>query len=108
MSSRWPRRAARTRNSKRAGPRARYCWCSVRLQPDLTNHTMRSVLSKRMSPRAFENGYWYQAELVEFGKTLGLPAAHRMRMNELESAIAAYLTTGRLPNKISSKPLKKG
>jgi hypothetical protein len=69
---------------------------------------MRSVLSKRMSLRAFENGYWYQAELVEFGKTLGLPAAHRMRKNELESAIAAYLTTGRLPNKISSKPLKKG
>jgi len=68
----------------------------------------RSVLSKRMSLRAFENGYWYQTELVEFGKTLGLPAAHRMRKNELESAISAYLTTGRLPNKISSKPLKKG
>jgi SAP domain-containing new25 len=68
----------------------------------------RSVLSKRMSLRAFENGYWYQTELVEFGKTLGLPAAHRMRKNELESAISAYLSTGRLPNKISSKPLKKG
>ena len=68
----------------------------------------RSVLSKRMSLGAFENGYWYQTELVEFGKTLGLPAAHRMRKNELESAISAYLTTGRLPNKISSKPLKKG
>ena len=68
----------------------------------------RSVLSKRMSLRAFENGYWYQTELVEFGKTLGLPAAHRMRKNELESAISAYLATGRLPNKISSKPLKKG
>jgi hypothetical protein len=68
----------------------------------------RSVLSKRMSLRAFENGYWYQTELVEFGKTLGLPAAHRMRKNELESAIKAYLATGRLPNKISSRPLKKG
>ena len=68
----------------------------------------RSVLSKRMSLRAFENGYWYQTELVEFGKTLGLPAAHRMRKNELESAISAYLTTGRLQKKISSKPLKKG
>ena len=66
------------------------------------------MLSKRMSLQAFENGYWYQTELVEFGKTLGLLAAHRMRKNELESAIKAYLTTGRLPNKISSKPLKKG
>ena len=69
---------------------------------------MRSVLSKRMSVRAFENGYWYQTDLVEFGKTLGIPAAHRMRKNELESAIKGYLTTGRLPSTISSKPLKRG
>ena len=69
---------------------------------------MATVLSKRMSLRAFENGYWYHTELVEFGKQLGLPAAHRMRKNELESAISAYLTTGRPPNTISSKPMKKG
>src|SRR6185436_9522636 len=69
---------------------------------------MRSVLSKRMSLQAFENGYWYATDLVEFGKKLGLPAAHRMRKNELESAIKAYLATGRLPKTISSKPLKKG
>ena len=68
----------------------------------------KTVLSKRMSLQAFENGYWYATDLVAFAKTLGLPAAHRMRKNELESAISAYLTTGRLPNKISSKPLKKG
>lgn len=68
----------------------------------------KTVLSKRMSLRAFENGYWYQTDLVEFGKQLGLPAAHRMRKNELESAIKAYLNTRRLPRTISSKPLKKG
>ena len=59
-----------------------------------------------MSLHAFETGYWYATELVEFGKTLGLPAAHRMRKNELESAIKAYLATGRLPKTTSSKPLK--
>lgn len=69
---------------------------------------MTRALSKRMSLRAFENGYWYQTDLVEFGRKLGLPAAHRMRKNELESAITAYLTTGRLPRTIASKPLKKG
>ena len=68
----------------------------------------KTVLSKRMSLQAFENGYWYATDLVEFGKTLGLPAAHRMRKNELESAIKAYLATGRLPKTTSSKPLKKG
>jgi hypothetical protein len=61
-----------------------------------------------MSLQAFENGYWYATDLVEFGKKLGLPAAHRMRKNELESAITAYLATGRLPKTISAKPLKKG
>jgi SAP domain-containing protein len=66
------------------------------------------ALSRRMSLQAFENGYWYQTELVEFGKKLGLPAAHRMRKNELESAITSYLATGRLPKTTSSKPLKKG
>ncbi len=66
------------------------------------------MLSKRMSLRAFENGYWYQLELVEFGKKLGLPGAHRMRKNELESAITSYLATGRLPATVSAKPLKKG
>jgi hypothetical protein len=69
---------------------------------------MRSVLSKRMSLQAFENGYWYATHLVEFGRELGLPAAHRMRKNELESAIKAYLATGRLPKTTTSKPLKKG
>jgi hypothetical protein len=69
---------------------------------------MRSVLSKRMSLQAFENGYWYATDLVKFGKKLGLAAAHRMRKNELESAIKAYLATGRLPTTTTSKPLKKG
>jgi len=61
-----------------------------------------------MSLRAFENGYWYAVDLVAFGKELGLPAAHRMRKNELEAAIKAYLLTGRLPGTIKSKPLRKG
>jgi hypothetical protein len=60
------------------------------------------------SLRAFENGYWYAVELTAFGKELGLPAAHRMRKNELEDAIRAYLQTGRLPKTIKSKPLKQG
>ncbi len=66
------------------------------------------MLSRRMSLRAFENGYWYQTELVAFGKSLGLPAAHRMRKNELVPAIKTYLETGRLPRTVSAKPLKKG
>jgi len=61
-----------------------------------------------MSLRAFQNGYWYATDLIAFGKELGLPAAHRMRKNELEDAITTLLRTGRLPKKVASKPLKKG
>ena len=61
-----------------------------------------------MSLRAFENGYWYQTDLVAFGKTLGLSSAHRMRKSELISAITTYFRTGRLPRTVSAKPLKKG
>jgi SAP domain-containing new25 len=67
-----------------------------------------SALSKRMSLRAFENGYWYLSDLVEFGRKLGLPAAHRMRKDELESAIKICLATGRLPETITSRPVTKG
>jgi hypothetical protein len=63
----------------------------------------KTVLSKRMSLQAFENGYWYATDLVAFGKKLGLPAAHRTRKNELENAIKAYLATGRLPKTTPSK-----
>lgn len=66
------------------------------------------MLSKHMSLQAFENGYWYATDLVAFGRTLGLSAAHRMRKNELEHAITAYLATGRLPKTTTAKPLRKG
>jgi hypothetical protein len=69
---------------------------------------MPAKLSKRMSVRAFENGHWYATDLAAFGRTLGLPAAHRMRKNELEAAIKAYLQTGHLPKTVHSKPLKHG
>ena len=61
-----------------------------------------------MSLREFRNGYWYATDLIAFGKELGLPAASRMRKNELEDAITAFLRTGRLPKRVASKPLKKG
>ena len=53
------------------------------------------MFHKRMSPREFRNGYWYATDLAAFGKELGLPAASRMRKNELEDAITALERPGR-------------
>jgi hypothetical protein len=69
---------------------------------------MASRLSKRMSLQAFENGYWYLADLVAFGKELGLHAAHRMRKNELEGSIKTFIRTGRLPRTTRSKRATAG
>jgi hypothetical protein len=66
----------------------------------------RAALSPTMTLRAFENGYWYLDDLKEFADRIGIPAAGRLRKDELEKAIVAFLRTGRaaLP---TTRPLHK-
>jgi hypothetical protein len=54
-----------------------------------------------MTPREFENGYWYREELKAFAERIGIPAANRLRKDELEKAIVQFLRTGKkaLPTK---------
>ena len=54
-----------------------------------------------MTVREFENGYWYADELKDFGVRIGIPQATRLRKDELERAIVAFLRTGvaKLPTK---------
>jgi hypothetical protein len=62
---------------------------------------MAKVLSPKMTVPDFENGYWYLDELKSFAKRIGIPAAKKLRKDELEKAIVAFLRTGRaaLPTK---------
>jgi len=62
---------------------------------------MRNPLSPNMTLREFENGYWYVNELKDFAERIGIPAASRLRKDELERAIVAFLRTGKtaLPTK---------
>ena len=54
-----------------------------------------------MTVRDFANGYWYLDQLKDFAERLGIPAARRLRKDELEAAILAFLRTGKaaLPTK---------
>jgi len=54
-----------------------------------------------MTLREFENGYWYLDQLQEFADRIGIPAARKLRKDELERAIVAFLRTGKraLPTK---------
>ena len=56
-----------------------------------------------MTVRDFENGYWYLEQLKNFGERIGIPAAKKLRKDELEKAITAFLRTGHaaLPTKRS-------
>jgi hypothetical protein len=62
---------------------------------------MATVLSPTMTVRDFENGYWYLDHLKKFAERIGIPAAKRLRKDELERAVVAFLRTGEaaLPTK---------
>jgi len=55
-----------------------------------------SKLSKQMTLRQFDHGYWYATELKRFAHSLGIPSAHRLRKDELERAISRFLATGKV------------
>jgi hypothetical protein len=55
---------------------------------------MADALSPTMSVRDFENGYWYVDELKNFAERIGIPAAKKLRKDELEKAIVTFLRTG--------------
>jgi len=64
---------------------------------------MANGLSPTMSLRDFENGYWYLDQLKDFAARVGIPAAKKLRKDELEKAVVVFLRTGRarLPTKRS-------
>jgi hypothetical protein len=64
---------------------------------------MTNALSPTMTLREFENGYWYLDQLKDFAGRIGIPAARKLRKDELEKAIVTFLGTGNatLPTKRS-------
>ena len=64
---------------------------------------MANTLSPTMTLREFENGYWYLDQLKNFAERIAIPGAKRLRKDELERAIVAFLRTGNaaLPTKRS-------
>ena len=53
-------------------------------------------LSKKMTLRQFDHGYWYATEIKRFAQSLGLPSAHKLRKDELEKAIRHFLANGKV------------
>src|SRR5262245_58970842 len=64
---------------------------------------MTNTLSPMMTLSDFENGYWYLDQLKNFAERIGIPAAKKLRKDELERSIVTFLRTGNaaLPTKRS-------
>jgi hypothetical protein len=56
---------------------------------------MPTDLSPTMTLREFENGYWYAGQLKDFAERIGIPAAKKLRKDEIEKAIIEFLRTGK-------------
>jgi hypothetical protein len=67
-----------------------------------------SKLSKEMTLRQFDHGYWYATEIKRFAQSLGVPAAHRLRKDELEKAIRHFLTHGKVTSPTRRDPSRSG
>jgi hypothetical protein len=51
-----------------------------------------------MTLTQFEHGYWYATELKEFASAIGIPSAHQLRKDEIQTAIKHFLKTGQIKN----------
>src|SRR5215472_5236025 len=76
---------------------------------------MKAKLSKSMTLKQFENGYWYATQIKEFADQIGIPSANKLRKDELENLIKCFLRTEKinLPanrrlSKSGPKDLEKG
>ena len=67
---------------------------------------MTGRLSPAMTLREFENGYWYLDDLRKFAAQIGIPEATRLRKDEIERAIVAFLRSGTL-NLPTKRALRK-
>jgi hypothetical protein len=67
-----------------------------------------SKLSKEMTRRQFDHGYWYSTEIKRFAQSLGVPAAHRLRKDELEKAIRHFLVHGKVTSPAKRDPSRSG
>ena len=53
-------------------------------------------LAKSMTVEQFDNGYFYAVEIKAFADAIGIPAASRLRKDELEELIKHFLRTGQV------------
>lgn len=68
----------------------------------------RIELTKTITEREFENGYWYATELRAFAVKIGVPSANKLRKDELEKALTHFIRTGESKSLVTRGLTKSG
>jgi len=63
-------------------------------------------LTKNITEKEFDNGYWYADVIKAFAKQLGIPNSSKLRKDELEKLIKQFIKTGQV-NKSDRKNIVK-
>lgn len=65
-------------------------------------------LTKNITEKEFDNGYWYADEIKAFAKQIGIANSATLRKDELEPLIKFYLRTGKIKNSNRKNLIKTG
>src|SRR5688500_95628 len=58
----------------------------------------KTKLTENITVEQFENGYWYAEEIKAFAKKIGIRNTTRLRKDQLEDLIKAFIRTGKIPS----------
>lgn len=65
-------------------------------------------LTKNMTEKQFDTGYWYADEIKSFAKEIGISNSSKLRKDELEKLIKQYLKTGEISKPERKNLIRKG
>jgi len=68
----------------------------------------RTNLTKGITEKEFDNGYWYADEIKTFAKQIGIANSSKLRKDELEQLIKHFLRTGQVKNSNRKDVAKTG
>jgi hypothetical protein len=70
--------------------------------------TRKIKLTKYITEKEFDNGYWYADEIKSLAKEIGITNSSKLRKDELEQLIKHFLRTGQVKNSDRKNVVKTG
>ena len=68
----------------------------------------QTKLTKSITEKDFDNGYWYANEIKAFSKQIGIANSSKLRKDELERLIKHFIRTGQIEKSDRKNVIKAG